>query len=172
MLQWERCDLFWPATQNIAAMQALFTCPTGQLQLRRSCPNAKASRPPVCQALHTRHAATSQQRLSQRQLTITCAAAGDHAELLPAGDDNESLPAQAPPKIRIKLKSYDKTLISESGTTIVDSAKATGGWRFAYHHVDCCGVPLTQLMGLPAPKFADLTCLGLAGLACSCQAGW
>ena len=155
-----------PATQNTAAMQALVTCPTSQLQLRRSCPHAKASRPPVCQALHTRHAASSQQRLSQRQLTVTCAAAGDDAEPLPAEDEDESLPAQAPPKIRIKLKSYDKTLISESGTTIVDSAKATGRWRAAIDCVDCCGVPLTQR--LLAPKTADLTCLGEAGLACSC----
>ena len=127
MLHWVHGDLFLPATQNTAAMQAVFTCPTGRLHLRRSCPHAKASRPPVCQALHTRHAASSQQRLSQRQLTVTCAAAEDDAEPLPTEDDAGNLPAQAPPKIRIKLKSYDKTLISESGTTIVDSAKATGG---------------------------------------------
>ena len=85
----------------------------------------------MCQALHTRHAASSQQRLSQRQLTVTCAAAEDDAAPLPTEDDAENLPGQAPPKIRIKLKSYDKTLISESGTTIVDSAKATGRWHAA-----------------------------------------
>ena len=153
-------------------MQALFTCPTGQqLQVRRSCPHAKASRPPVYQARHTRHAAGSQQRLSQRQLTVTCAAAEEDAASLPTEDDAEPLSAQAPPKIRIMLKSYDKTLISESGTTIVDSAKATGWWHAARYHVDCCGVPLTQLMGLLALKTADLTCLRVAGLACSCW-GW